>query len=105
MLCPKCKKDRAHRSHRTGLTEHLASLAGFYPYACRACNHRFLQFVTSWEQRPASANPGVEREIAASRSAFAWKRKQREILLYGLALLLFVAILYFLTRDSNVGGA
>ena len=43
MYCPKCRADHAHRSHRKGLTEHLASLFAFYPYRCDACQHRFLR--------------------------------------------------------------
>ena len=104
MLCPKCKTDRAHRSHRVGLTEHLVSVVGFLPYNCRDCHNRFLQFRYSSADPVISANPSVEREIAATRIARSRKRTQREILLYGLALLLFAAILYLLTRASS-GGA
>jgi transposase-like protein len=102
MLCPKCK-DRAHRAHRVGLTEHLASIAGFLPYKCHDCNNRFLRFRDSSPEARVSANPRVEREIAATRTAHGRKRRQREVLLYGLALLLFAAILYFLTRAPSAG--
>lgn len=103
MLCPKCKADRAHRSHRDGLGEHLASVAGFFPYDCHACKHRFLRHRESTSDKARPGNTAVEREISATRSAAAWKRKQREILLYGMALLLFVVILYFLTREPAPG--
>jgi hypothetical protein len=47
---------------------------------------------------------GAEREIAATRSAVAWKRKRREILVYALALLVFAAILYLLMRAPTEAG-
>jgi hypothetical protein len=103
MLCPKCKTDRAHRSHRVGLTEHLVSIVGFFPYNCRDCHTRSLRFRDSSQEAGPSANPSGEREIVATQAARGRKRKQREILLYGLALLLFVAILYFLTREPAAG--
>ena len=78
------------------------SIVGVLPYNCRDCHNRFLRF-HSFQEAVASVNPSVEREIAATRSARVRKRKQREILLYGLALLLFVAILYFLTRAPSAG--
>lgn len=88
---------------RVGLTEHLVSIVGFFPYDCRDCRNRFLRSRYSSPEPAASANSSVEREIVASRAALGWKRKQREILLYGLALLLFAAILYFLTREPSAG--
>jgi hypothetical protein len=102
-MCPKCKSDRAHRSHRVGLTEHLLSIVGFFPYDCRDCHNRVLRFREPSYQAGPSANSSTEREIVAIRTIRVRKRKQREILLYGLALLVFVAILYFLTREPSVG--
>ena len=103
MLCPKCKTDRAHRSHRAGLKEHLASIAGYHPYRCRDCSHRFLSLR---DPPPAPASPAtrsVEREIAATQGAARRKRKRRDILLYTSALILFGVILYFLTREPSMG--
>lgn len=103
MLCPKCKTDRAYRAHRVGLAEKLASFAGFFPYECRGCHNHFLRYQRSSPNSNASLNPAVEREIAATRAAGTRKRKQREIILYGLALFLFMAILYLLTRTPSAG--
>jgi hypothetical protein len=83
--------------------EHLLSIVGFLPYDCRGCHNRFLRSRHSPIEAVASANPGVEREIAATRRANGWKRTQREVLLYGLALAVFVAILYFLIRAPSNG--
>ena len=101
MLCPKCKIDRAHRAHRAGLAEHLISLIGFFPYKCRDCSSRFLRFAHASFAAAESLDPATEREIASTRSHLGRQRKHREILLYGTALLLFSAILYFLIREPS----
>ena len=99
MICPKCKADRSHRSHRKGLWERLAALFAFHPYRCHACKHRFMRF-----RYGAEADEGdptsTEREIRATRSAIRWKRKKQEVLLYGIGLLFFLVVLYFITRPS-----
>jgi hypothetical protein len=77
------------------------SIVGILPYNCRECHHRFMRLGDPSPESRASANPSAEREIAATRTAHGRKRRQREILLYGFALLLFAAILYFLTRPST----
>ena len=105
MLCPKCKTDHAHRSHRNGLIERLAALFARYPYRCRDCGHRFLRFrykvpgVGSGE--PATS---AEREIRAVRVRIQWQRKRRELLLYGSGILLFLVFLYYITRPGTFTG-
>lgn len=104
MLCPKCKNDRAHRSHRNGAKEHLASLLAYYPYRCRECNHRFLQTRHQQIEVPGGGNhQSAEREIRATRKAKTWQRKKRHIAIYGIALLLFLAFLYLVSQDRNGG--
>jgi transposase-like protein len=99
VLCPKCKTDHAHRSHRRGLFELLASLIAIYPYKCRDCNFRFRRFrYAAPEKMPHN---DTVREIRATRNALAWKRKRREILLYGTGALLFLVFLYFITRERS----
>jgi hypothetical protein len=100
VTCPKCKNDSAHRSHRRGLVEWLASLAAVYPYRCPQCDLRFLRFKYSTVQPEPS---GVEQEIRNTRRSVRWKRRKRELLLYALGLLVFLAFLYFITRDRNSG--
>src|ERR1019366_6758644 len=104
MVCPKCNTDRAHRSHRTGLTEHVFSIAGYHPYRCRQCSHRFLSLRDAPAEPATPAARGVEREISSTRGAIRWKRKRRDILLYGSALIVFGVVLYFLTREPSMGG-
>ena len=106
MLCPKCKTHRTDRSHRRGLLEHCIAVAGYYPYRCRNCQRRFLRF-RYWSIRETAAaetpagHPGVQREIRATRGAMKAKRKRRELLLYGVALVLFLAFLYYVTREHG----
>src|SRR5438128_2321254 len=103
MRCPKCKSERAHRSRRSKLRERLASTFGFYPHACRQCSHTFFAYRELSKEGVPSPNPAVESEIQKTRSARAWKQRQRDYLLYAVALLLFAAILYFLTREPPAG--
>jgi hypothetical protein len=104
MLCTKCHTDSAHRSHRVGIKEHLSSILGYYPYRCRNCGRRFE---VAGHSEPGDASPsarGVEREIAHTRSALRRKAVRRGIMLYAAALLVFMVILYFLTREPSLGG-
>jgi len=101
MLCPKCKTDRAGRSHRRGLLEYGASVLGYYPYSCRGCHLRFLRFRKAPLEERVVAHPGVEREIKATRDAMKSKRTRRELLLYGAAVVLFLSFLYYITRDRG----
>jgi hypothetical protein len=103
MLCPKCKNDHAHRSHRAGLSERLAGIVGYRPYRCHSCSHRFLSFRSSLPEPDAPPVLDAEKEIAATRGSLRRKQKRREVLLYGSALTVFVVILYFLTREPSIG--
>ena len=104
MLCPKCKIDTAHRSHRVGLRERLTSIVGYVPYRCRQCSHRFLGFRYSLPELVAPPTRGAEKEIAATRGSLRRKQRRHELVLYGSALALFVVILYYLTREPSMGG-
>lgn len=99
MLCPKCKTNRARRSRRRGLLAHVISIAGYYPYSCPDCHLQFRGLRSAPVEGPVVHSPGVEREIKATRDAMKTTRKRRELALYGAALLLFLAILYYITRE------
>jgi hypothetical protein len=101
MLCPKCHAAHAHRSHRAGLRERLACIVGYRSYRCHKCSHRFLSFRYSLGEPDAAPLVGAEKEIAATRNSLRRRKKQRELLLYGSALTLFVVILYLLTSIGN----
>jgi hypothetical protein len=103
MLCPKCKTDSAHRSHRRGAVERLVSVFGYYPYRCAGCKHRFLHFRYSVPPPGTGEHASVEREIKTTRARIQWKRKRRELLLYASGLFLFLCFLYYITR-ANFNG-
>jgi hypothetical protein len=100
VVCPKCKADRAHRSHRRDFWENVAGLLFIYPYRCHACEHRFLRFRYADGPFPAVAS-GAERDVRATRRSIHWRRKRREILLYVLGFLVFLAFLYYITRQRE----
>jgi hypothetical protein len=102
MLCPKCKIDHAHRSHRKGL-ERLAAFFGYYPYRCRECGYRFLQFRYA-SPLETGKHSETEREIRSTRMRVRWKRKKRALLLYGFCALIFAGFLYFITRPGALMG-
>jgi hypothetical protein len=76
-------------------------LFGFYPYRCRNCKARFVSSRPDTAATASANRPGVEREIKATRSAMAVKRKRRELLLYVTAAVLFLAFLYYVTRERS----
>lgn len=41
MICPQCRSAECFRSHRSGLTDFLFTLAGCRPWRCKACEIRF----------------------------------------------------------------
>ena len=79
-------------------------MVGYVPYRCRQCSHRFLGFRYSLPVRVAPPVRGAEREIAATRGSLRWRQRRRELLLYGSAMVLFVVILYYLTRAPSMSG-
>ena len=101
MLCPKCRIDQAHRSHRKGPLEFLASFLGVYPYRCGPCAYRFMRFRYAPLLKGAGRAHPTEREIQITRKTIRWKRRRREILLYGFGLILFLAFLYFISRERG----
>ena len=102
MVCPNCKSDRAHRSHRKGVKDRITSLLGWQPYRCGKCGRRFLE-----RRHPLPESAGrvkaIEPEIRITLSTAGKKPKWRELLLWGGAVLLFGAILYYLTRVPSAG--
>jgi len=103
MVCPKCKIDHAHRSHRRGL-EHVAGMFGYYPYRCRECGNRFLHFRYADDAAPAKGRSHAEREIRSNRTRIRWQRKKRVLMLYGFGALVFLSFLYFITRPGVLSG-
>lgn len=101
MICPKCKENRAHRSHRKGVWEYVAGFFAFYATRCHGCGYRFLRFryAPGAQEREPTA---TEREIRSTRSAIKWRRKKQELFLYLLGALVFLVFLYFVTRPAAI---
>jgi hypothetical protein len=114
LLCPKCNCDHAHRSHRVGLRERIYSAWRGRPYRCHGCGFRFFAHDETPSTRAESGEPDATAkkprgnshdEKAKARHRTERLRLRREVLLYGIALLLFLAFLYFLTRDRGPGAS
>jgi hypothetical protein len=90
-ICPKCSSDAVKRSHRQTLKERVASFLMLYPYRCRKCDTRFLRLRT----------PGGTSRGGSDNRIEPWKKSRREILLYGVGVLFFLALLSLIVRERN----
>ena len=100
-LCPKCKHNTADRSHRKGVMERLAHLVGYSPYRCHECNLRFLSFRFSAAPEIPASERGTAREIRKTRRELQYARIKQQVYLYTVAGLIFLAFLYFITKERG----
>jgi hypothetical protein len=84
------------------MAELLLAFVAVNAYRCHACEYRFLQFRYAQGALPA-ATSSTEREIRSNRNSVKWRRKRREFLLYGTGFALFLAFLYYITRQRDSG--
>jgi ssDNA-binding Zn-finger/Zn-ribbon topoisomerase 1 len=97
VTCPKCGSEHLRRSRRTGSIERVCGVFGFYPYRCHECLSRsFLKTSSGLLER---ARPGRHRRPEERKRA--WQRTRREMLLWSGGILGFLAILYYLIRDTG----
>jgi proteasome lid subunit RPN8/RPN11 len=95
-ICPKCGSTQLRRSRRTGPIEQVCALFGFFPYRCHECLSRpFLKTSNLLERARSSLRRRPEERRRAR------ERTRREILLWGGGILGFLAILYYLVRDTG----
>lgn len=92
MICPKCGKRTAHRSHRS-LLDRTVSLVGYKPYRCRECTHRFYAYRGGEESEKLRTSE--ERRILKRRRSIQWKRTRGALVLYGIGSLVMVVIIYY----------
>jgi hypothetical protein len=79
-----------------GAVERLLSFAGYLPYRCVGCKHRFFRFLAE------SGEPSeIKFWLNSADSSIHWQRRKRTLLLYGLGALAFLAFLYFITRPDG----
>ena len=96
MICPKCNENSAHRSHRTVLDWTISWLA-LKPYRCKSCAHRFYVYKSG--VLSSKLRTPEERKIIQLRRSIKWRRTRVELLLYGISLLIFLAILVYLVQQ------
>lgn len=102
MICPKCKNNRAHRSHRT-FSERVIGWVGFKPYRCKECKHRFYAYRGG--ERSEKLRSTEERRIMALRRKIKWKRTKGELVLYAVGLVvMLVLIRYLMTLEPPPPG-
>lgn len=95
-ICPKCGSKHLRRSHRTGLIEQFGGVFGFYPYRCHECLSRSFLKTSNLLERLQS----IPRKRPEERRRVR-ERTRREVLLWGGGILGFMAILYYLVRDTG----
>jgi DNA-directed RNA polymerase subunit RPC12/RpoP len=124
LVCPECGSTHVRRSQRTGPSERFRGLFGFYPYRCRGCSSRFfLKTSSNLLRRPHTTGPIKRfREILGlftyrwheylsrffrpprkwpAERRRAWHRTRRQMLVWAGGIVGFLAILYYLIRDTG----
>lgn len=119
MVCEKCGSLKAHRSRRHGVRDAFASLFRWVPYRCGACQTRFYgrkvaepSDISEPEPAATEVKPGKRRKpksfVARVKEMLDIRREKRQrigtqLFIYGLALMVFLAILYGLTQGGIPG--
>jgi transposase-like protein len=101
MICPKCGRSTAHRSHRS-FRDRIISWFGFKPYRCRDCQHRFYAYRGG--EASEKLRTAEERRIMQLRRKIRWRRTRGELVLYGIGSLIMVAIIYYVLHQSPSAG-
>lgn len=95
--CPKCGSNRLRRSRKNGPIEQIRAILGFKPYRCHECLSRLL--LKTAPSLPGEARSHRKRRPEERRRVR--ERTRREVLLWGGGVFGFMAILYYLIRDSG----
>ena len=96
-ICPRCGSKHLRRSRRTGPIERFREVFGFYPYRCHECLSRSFLKTTSDILERARSSPRKRPE----QRKRARQRTRREMFLWGGGILGFLAILYYIVRDTG----
>ncbi|MGA3044542.1 MAG: hypothetical protein ABSF54_27530 [Bryobacteraceae bacterium] len=96
-VCPRCGSLHLRRSRRDGPVERLRGFFGFHPYRCHECLSRSFVKTSSGPFELARSS----RRRRPEERKRARQRTRREILLWGGGVFGFLAILYYLIRDTG----
>jgi proteasome lid subunit RPN8/RPN11 len=97
-ICPKCGGQQLRRSRRVGAIERFREVFGYYPYRCHECLSRF--FLKTSSDLLERARSGRRKRPEERRRA--WLRARQEILLWGCGVVAFLAILYYMVRETGL---
>jgi proteasome lid subunit RPN8/RPN11 len=95
-ICPRCGSKHLRRSRRTGPVERFCEVFGYYPYRCHECLSR--SFVRTSPGLLTSGGSRMPKRPEERKRAH--QRTRREMLVWGAAILGFLAILRYLIRES-----
>jgi hypothetical protein len=101
MICPHCKENRAHRSHRQNFKDRIMALFSMKPYRCHACNRRFYAYrdgETSPKLRTAE-----EIRIMRLRRKIRWRKSRIELAAYAICSIIVAAVIYYLIQQRVSG--
>ena len=106
LKCKKCGSTRVYRSRRENLWERALSPLGLYPYRCHECDLRFLGSSkrTPGKGKPNEAKIKLRHEVRQESRRRRQRQITRMILLYGLALVLFLLFAkYIILKPPSMG--
>lgn len=97
MICPKCKENKAHRSRRSGVKDWALALILRIPYRCRACGVRV--YISKFGSGATGLRTSEERRVLQMRRALKLRRMKRELMAYGIGLVIMIGVLYYLFQQ------
>ena len=97
MTCPRCNEAKAHRSHRQGFNDWVQGVLMRTPYRCHACKVRF--YVYRQGETSSNLRTPEERRIMKIRRKYKWKQSKRQLLAYGICVIVLVGVLYLLMQQ------
>jgi hypothetical protein len=100
MTCPHCGEQSAHRSHRSGIRDRVMRMFQMIPYRCKKCTKRFYAY-RAGEKSDRLRTP-EERKIMELRRRLKWKRSKRELMVYSMAALILLAVIYMAIQQRVV---
>jgi len=101
MICPQCRENRAHRSHRQGIKDRIVGWFSVKPYRCHSCNRRFYAYrdgETSPKLRTAE-----EIRIMKLRRKIRWRKSKVELIAYAICSLIVAFMIYYLIQQRVTG--